>query len=89
MVDLNLESALDFKPRDILIAPNTDVRYLPLMQSAAAIITDRGGILSHAAIIARELKIPCVVDTKEATKLIKTGDRIRVDAGAGAVYRVS
>lgn len=76
----------DFPEGAILVCENTDARYLPLMVKAAAIVTDRGGILSHAAIIARELKKPCVVGTKTATSLLKTGDRVTVDADRGVIF---
>ena len=77
--------AIDFPVGDILVCENTDARYLPLMVKAGAIVTDRGGILSHAAIIARELKKPCLVGTKTATQVLKTGDRVVVDADRGIV----
>lgn len=74
-----------FNEGDILVCANTDVRFLPLMQKCGAIVTDKGGILSHAAIISRELKKPCLIGTKHATQTIKTGDRIHVDATTGVV----
>jgi len=52
---------------------------------AAAIITDEGGITSHAAVIARELKIPCIVGTKHATQVLKDGDLVEVNANRGVV----
>jgi pyruvate, water dikinase len=55
------------------------------MKKAAAIVTDVGGITCHAAIISRELKIPCVIGTKVATKVIKDGDIVEVDATKGTV----
>ena len=58
---------------------------LVVCQKASAIITDEGGIVSHAAIIARELKIPCIVGTKIATKILKDGDLVEVDADQGVV----
>ncbi|HYC34168.1 MAG TPA: PEP-utilizing enzyme, partial [Candidatus Paceibacterota bacterium] len=71
----------------ILVTDNTDVRFLPLMKKAAAIVTDRGGILSHAAIVARELKKPCIVGTKVATKILKDEDLVEVDAQKGVVRK--
>ena len=56
---------------------------------AVAIVTDEGGLLSHAAIISRELKIPCIVGTKFATSMIKTGDLIEVDAEKGIIKIIS
>ena len=72
----------------ILVCDNTDVRYLPYMRKAAAIVTNRGGILSHAAIIARELRKPCVTGTQVATAMLKDGDRIEVDATRGTVRKL-
>jgi len=65
---------------EILVAPMTSPYHVPAMNMAKAIVTDEGGILSHAAIIARELGKPCVVGTVHATTSIRTGDRIRVRA---------
>ena len=55
------------------------------MRKAAAIITDEGGITSHAAIVSREYGIPCIVGTENATKVLKDGDRVEVDAIKGLV----
>jgi phosphoenolpyruvate-protein kinase (PTS system EI component) len=52
---------------------------------SAALVVDIGGALSHAAVVARELGIPCVVNTREGSRLLRTGDLIRVDGGAGTV----
>ena len=57
------------------------------MEKAAAIVTDIGGITTHAAIISRELGIPCIIGTKIATKLLKDGDYIEVDAENGIVKK--
>ncbi|MDD5437521.1 MAG: PEP-utilizing enzyme [Patescibacteria group bacterium] len=80
----NIESA-DIQPGEILVCDNTDVRFLPLMKKAGAIVTNRGGILSHAAIISRELKVPCVIGTKNATVTLRDGDEVEVDADKGIV----
>jgi len=69
----------------ILVAPQTTVDYMAAIRQAAAIITDQGGITSHAAVIARELKIPCIVGTKIATKVLKDGDLVEVDADHGLI----
>ncbi|MBS3166574.1 hypothetical protein J4444_05625 [Candidatus Woesearchaeota archaeon] len=66
----------------------TRPEYLSLINQAAAIITDAGGILSHAAISARELKKPCVIGTKNATKVLKDGDVVEVDATKGTVRKI-
>ena len=63
----------------------TNPTYVPAMQKAAAVITDEGGLLCHAAIVSRELKVPCIIGTKVATKVLKDGDRVEVDAKKGVV----
>jgi pyruvate,water dikinase len=67
----------------------TTPEYVPIMKMASAIVTDEGGISCHAAIVSRELKIPCVIGTKNATKVLKTGDEIEVDAEKGIVKILS
>jgi phosphohistidine swiveling domain-containing protein len=74
-----------FKKNDVLIAAATRPDYVPLMKQASAIVTDEGGLLSHAAIVSRELKIPCVVGTNKATQVLKDGDLVEVDADKGIV----
>ena len=85
VVDLEHLDAARFDAGDILVSDYTDVRCLPLMKLAGAIVTDRGGTLSHAAIVARELKKPCVIGTKNATKTLHDGDEVEVDATRGIV----
>jgi len=75
----------DIKSGDILVTGMTDPNYVPLMKKAGAIITDGGGLLSHAAIVARELKKPCIIGTKIATQVLKDGDLVEVDADRGVV----
>lgn len=70
---------------NILISFATNPNLMPAIRKAAAIITDEGGLTCHAAIVSRELKIPCVVGTKIATKIFKNGDNIEVDAQKGIV----
>ena len=77
-----------FPNNSILVCDYTDVRFLPLMKKSSAIITDRGGILSHAAIVSRELKIPCVIGTKIATRVLKDGNLVEVDATKGVVKKL-
>ncbi|KKW42919.1 MAG: pyruvate water dikinase [Candidatus Magasanikbacteria bacterium GW2011_GWA2_56_11] len=76
----------DFNDGDILVCPMTMVEYVPLMKRAGAIITDRGNILSHAAIVSRELRKPCIVGTKTATSVLRDGQLVRIDAAAGSVF---
>jgi pyruvate,water dikinase len=59
--------------------------YVSAMKLASAFVTDEGGIMCHAAIIARELKKPCIIGTKIATKVLKDGDLVEVDADRGVV----
>ena len=71
--------------RDILVAPMTLPDILPAMKLAAAFITDEGGVMCHAAIVAREMKKPCVIGTKFATQILHDGDLVEVDADNGVV----
>lgn len=73
-------------PGDILVAEMTTPDFVPAMKRAVAIITDRGGRTAHAAIVSRELGIPCVVGTETATKLLKDGQVVTVDGSTGMVY---
>lgn len=77
--------AHDLKEGEILVCPMTNPDYVPAMKRSAAIVTDEGGLLSHAAIMSREFGKPCVIATKIATKLFKDGDLIEVDAEKGIV----
>jgi len=70
---------------EILVASMTRPEYLPAMQKAVAFITDEGGVTCHAAIISREMNKPCIVGTKYATRLLKDGDMVAVDANVGVV----
>jgi phosphoenolpyruvate synthase/pyruvate phosphate dikinase len=74
---------------DILVASMTRPEMTPAMHKAAGFITDEGGITSHAAIVARELKKPCIIGTKIATKILKDGDRVEIDAKQGIVRKLS
>ncbi len=78
-------SVNEFNDGDILVTGMTDPGYISLMKKAAAIVTDGGGMLSHAAIVARELKKPCVIGTKIATQVLHDGDEVEVDADNGVV----
>lgn len=73
------------KKGDILVASMTMPDYVPAMKKAAAIVTDEGGVTCHASIISRELKIPCIVGTRIATKVINDNDTIEVNANHGVV----
>ena len=70
---------------DILIAETTSPEVMPACSKAAAIVTNQGGLMSHAAIVSRELNIPCIVATENATSIFRTGDQVEVDANKGVV----
>lgn len=84
---LDPHQASEFNAGDILVTCMTRPEYLPLFKKAAAVVTDAGGILSHAAIVARELKKPCVIGTQNATKRLNNGDRVEVDATHGTIKK--
>ncbi len=77
-----------FARGSILVCETTSVNFLPLMKKAAAIVTEQGAALSHPAVISRELKIPCVIQVKNATRLLKNGELIKVDATSGIITRL-
>ena len=79
------EEGHHLQPGEILVTVTTNVGWTPIFPRAAAVVTDVGAPLSHAAIVARELGIPAVVGCFNATSMLKTGDRIRVDGGHGIV----
>lgn len=81
----NIEDVRHFKRDRILLTVTTLPQYLPAMKIAKAFITDEGGLLSHAAIMSREFKKPCIIGTKIATQVLKDGDLVEVDANKGIV----
>ena len=86
-----IETADDLKKMnqgDILLSETTYPALVPAMKKAAAIVTNVGGLTCHAAIVARELKIPCVIGTKIATRVLKDGDKVEVDANEGWVRKL-
>lgn len=74
---------------DVLVTGMTRPEFVPLMKMATAIVTDEGGITCHAAIVSREMKKPCIIGTKNATKILQDGDLIEVDADNGVVKIIS
>jgi len=88
-VILNVKGIGQFKKGEILVTDMTDPDWEPIMKIASAIVTDKGGRTSHAAIVSRELGIPAVVGSETATKKIKTGEMITVDTSGseGLIYR--
>lgn len=79
----------DVEPGEILVAKTTDPSWASIMFISGALVVDIGGALSHAAIVARELGIPCVVNTKVGSQQLRTGDMVRVDGSSGRVAIVS
>jgi phosphohistidine swiveling domain-containing protein len=73
----------------ILVAPATDPSWTPLFTLASGVIVEVGGMLSHASTIAREYGLPALANVKDATRVLKSGDRIRLDASGGVVRRLS
>ncbi len=84
----NPQTERGFEKGDILVTGMTRPEYLPLIKVAAGFITDAGGMLSHAAITARELKKPCIVGTINATKILQNDDLIEIDASKGTIERL-
>lgn len=88
---VNGEVAVVTSPTDliedgkIVVVPSTSPSYVPLMRKARALITDHGGMMSHAAIVAREFNLPCIVGTKQATKVLVNGDKVVLDLVRGEV----
>jgi phosphohistidine swiveling domain-containing protein len=78
-------TGITLTPEEVLVCHYTSPDFVPLIRQAVAVVTDVGGILSHAAIVCRELKKPCVIGTRIGTQRIKTGDNIEVDAINGRV----
>jgi phosphohistidine swiveling domain-containing protein len=79
------EDAADLEPGEVLVAPLTDPGWTPLFTSAEAVVVNVGSPMSHAAIVSRELGIPCVLGVRDATKRIPDGARITVDGGTGTI----
>lgn len=73
---------------DVLVAVATNPDVVPAMKKAAAIVTEQGGVTCHAAIVSRELGIPCVIGTKIATRVLRDGDDVEVDAAKGIVKKL-
>ncbi len=79
----------NFQAGEILVTTMTTPEFVPAMKKAVAIVTNEGGVLCHAAIIARELKVPCIIATARATRMFTTGDRLQVDAEKGIVQKIN
>jgi pyruvate,water dikinase len=80
------EASKNMHKGDVLVTDMTNPDFVPFMKIASAIVTDKGGVTSHAAIVSRELSIPCVVGTETATQVMKTGAEYTVDSRNGVIY---
>jgi len=85
-VILTVDGVTEFQNGEILVTQMTTPDWVPTMKKAKAIVTDAGGMTCHAAIVSRELGIPCITGTKTGTKAITTGQEVTVDAKMGVVY---
>ena len=85
-IAINYEDLAQVKPGDILVCPGANPAWTPIFGLVNGVISDRGGTLSHAAIIGREYGVPTIVNTFEGTAKIKNGQRLRMDAGKGAIF---
>ena len=81
-----VEESRALEPGEVLVAPMTTPDWVPTMRRAAALVTDSGGLTCHAAIVSRELGVPCVVGTRQATDVLRDGELVTVDGARGAVY---
>jgi pyruvate, water dikinase len=81
-----VEESRSLEPGEVLVAPMTTPDWVPTMRRAAALVTDSGGLTCHAAIVSRELGVPCVVGTRRATEALRDGELVTVDGAAGAIY---
>lgn len=82
------EEMKKFNEGDILVSNVTDPSLLPIMKKVSAFVTNQGGLACHAAILAREMKKPCITGTRIATKILKDGDLVEVDANLGIVKKI-
>ncbi|MDO8435453.1 MAG: PEP-utilizing enzyme [bacterium] len=87
-VIMTTQDLRDFQQGEIMVANQTTPEYTPYMRKAAAIVTDQGGLTAHAAVFSREFQIPCVIGCGTATKWIKNGDHVEVDAKKGIVKKL-
>lgn len=88
VVAMSSREAATIKKGDILIAPATSADFVPAMRKASAIVTQMGGLTSHAAVVAREFEVPCVVGVPNIVSCLKTGDIVEVDANRGVVRKI-
>jgi phosphohistidine swiveling domain-containing protein len=79
----------DIEPDEILVAPFTDPSWSSLMFISAGLVVDIGGALSHAAVVAREMEIPCIVNTRTGTTTLHTGDRVKINGTTGTIHVIT
>jgi len=84
-VRIMVDAGDDLEPGEVLVANATDTGWTPFFGCAAAVVTNVGGVMSHAAIVAREFGIPAVVNTVDATRRLKSGQLVEVDGTTGTV----
>ena len=82
----SIKDAPSFEDGAVLVTTITDPSMVMMMAKACAIVCDVGGITSHPSIVSREMGVPCVVNTKNATTILKDGQMVRVDGSLGKVY---
>lgn len=82
------DAEVALEPGEILVAPYTDPGWAPHFAAAAGLVVEEGGALSHGSVVARELGLAAVVNVRDATRAIRTGDRLRVDGFKGVVVRL-
>jgi phosphoenolpyruvate synthase/pyruvate phosphate dikinase len=88
VIGAGADPATALMPGEILVARTTDIGMSPLFLVAAGVVTELGGPLSHAAIVAREYSVPCVVNVDAVTLSVRTGERLRVDGDRGIVEKL-
>ena len=86
MFNSEIDNTSSFQENQILVTQMTTPDWTPIMKRASAIITQSGGATAHAAIVSRELGIPCIVGVKDVTSLLKTGQEVTVDGSSGSIY---
>ena len=87
-VAITLAEAAKLQPGEILITPITDIGWTPYFSLIGGLVTDLGSSVSHGAVIAREYGLPCIVNSREGTRFLQTGDRVRLDGDKGTVERL-
>jgi pyruvate,water dikinase len=84
-VVMDPDAGIEIEPGEVLVCQTTDPSWASYFLVASALVIDIGGAMSHGAIVARELGIPCVINTRTGTSAISPGDLLRVDGGSGKV----